>query len=451
MMRFNGLALLSVICVTLGWAATAHSADDAKGPITWAKDVAAIVQNRCLECHRPGEVAPMSLMNYEEARPWAKSIKKEVSERSMPPFPADPSSLPILGAMNLSQQEIDTIVAWVDQGAQFGNGKDLPPPKQFKTYAGGWRLGEPQLVLMPEQEFKVTADTTDLYQCFVIPFQLENEIWLKGVEFKPGNPKVAHHFILFEDIAGKAEALDAEDPAYGFECANMDKLGGARIIKMWAPGNVQPLAPKGVGNKLNAKKNLILQAHYYNSTGTDQFDRSSIALHVAPPDETIDKSLNQLLVIQPNLNIKAGDPESKHEGRSRAMKDMTVYSAGVHMHLRGKSMGQWAKLPDSDQEVTMLWVPRYDFMWQLSYDFIEPFKAPKGTEFIMRSVHDNSAANPHNPDPNSDVKWGLYSKDEMAFSGGAFTYDDEKLGIRPKPISEADMARLNKVIAKKTE
>lgn len=436
MKTMTALTVLSLASVGMAHAAGGES-------VTWAKDVAPIVQKRCLECHRPGEIAPMSLLSYEDARPWAKAIKEQVVSRKMPPYPADPSSMDFQGEMNLEQWEIDTIATWVNQGARLGNPADLPEPKKIETFEGGWKLGDPGLVIEQPEPFTVGADVNDLYQCFVIPFNLEHEVWIKGIEFMPGNRAVAHHFILFEDLAGKGQAMDDATPEVGFECGNMADLMGTRILKMWAPGNVQPLAREGVANALTPGRNLILQSHYYNSTGTEQTDQSKIAFHFVPEGEVINKKLRGRLVVQPNLDIKAGDPESRHEARVKTLKDITVYDVGVHMHLRGKSMGQWAKLPGSDEEITMIWVPEYDFDWQYTYPFVEPFKAPRGTEFIMRSVHDNSAANPNNPDPTVDVSWGNYSGDEMAFSGYSFTLDEEQLGLVPKPISERDLARLS--------
>jgi len=431
--RFYPLVAITLMAGT--WSASA-------APITWAKDVMPIVQERCLECHRPDQVAPFSLTTYEQARPWAKSMKEQVASRKMPPYPGNPGEIEFHGDMNLSQAEIDTVVGWADQGAVFGNKKDLPPTKEFETFEGGWRLGDPDIVLQPAEPFTVSGDTSDLYQCFLIPLGLDYDIWLKGVEFQAGNNEVAHHFILFEDMGGTFPKLDDATPEPGCECAEMDKIVGARIVKMWAPGNVSPLRPEGVGNKLTAGKNLILQAHYYNSTGTDQIDQSRIALHVAGPDETIDKRIRLQMVSQMRLDIPAGAPHVDHEMQVKAMKDMTLYSVGGHMHLRGKSIGQWAVLPDSSEEIVMLAIPEYDFDWQLDYVFEKPWKAPKGTKFIMRSVHDNSADNPVNPDPSLDVKWGLYSKDEMAFTGHYYTYDDEKLGITPEAVRAEDVDRL---------
>lgn len=384
-------------------------------------------------CHRDGQIGPMPLSTYDEVRPWAKAIKREVGLRKMPPYFADPISFEMKGDLNLTDAEIQTIIDWVDQGAREGDPSDLPEPRVFETYEGGWQLGNPDIVLQPTAPFTVAGDESDLYQCFQIPLNLPHDIWLKGVEFQPDNTNVVHHFILFEDITGNFAKFDEATPEPGCECEAMEKvLVGTKLLKMWAPGNVQPLSPHGVGNRVRAGSDLILQVHYSNTTEVEQTDQSKFALHLAKPDETIMKEIRGQLVVQPNLNIKAGDPNSRHEARYTTPKDITLYSAGVHMHLRGKSMGMWAVLPDQTEEIPVVWVPNFDFDWQLTYEFKEPWQAPAGTEFIMRSVHDNSADNPDNPDPTQDVHWGLYSDDEMAFSGYSYTFDDEQLNIRPK-------------------
>jgi hypothetical protein len=220
----------------------------------------------------------------------------------------------------------------------------------------------------------------------------------------------------------------------------MDSLAGATILQMWAPGNVQPLNPKGIGRKIAAGSHLVLQVHYHNTTGEDSPDRSQFALHLAQPDETIDKQMRGQLVSAWVLDIKAGDPSSEHRASYTAPEDITVYSTGGHMHYRGKDIGMWATLPDGRRE-TLLWMPHYDFNWQLTYEFVEPLRAPAGTVFEMVSHHDNSENNPYNPVlPPVDVKWGLATSDEMAFTGVTYTLDSEHLGITPRLPSAAPAA-----------
>lgn len=400
--------------------------------VTYSEHIAPILQENCQNCHRPGQIGPMPLLNYEQTRPWAKSIKQQVGNRKMPPYFADPVSWPMKGDLNLSEDEVQSIIDWVDQGAVEGDPSLAPPPREFATYEGGWHLKEPEVVVRPLEPFRVGKEVDDEYRCFHIPLSLDHDVWLKGVEFQPGNNKVVHHFILFEDTVGRFKQLDDATEEPGCECSDMESvLIGTNMLKMWAPGNVQPLSPVGVGNKIGAGHDLILQIHYHNVTGEDALDLSSVGLHLAGPDETIMKQVRGQLVIQPNLNIQAGDPESRHEATYTAQKDLTLYSAGVHMHYRGKSMGLWSKRPDQPED-TLLWVPNYDFNWQLTYEFAEPYRAPAGTKFRMESVHDNSANNPHNPDPTVDVHWGLATSDEMAFAGYSYTVDEEALNITPQ-------------------
>ncbi len=405
--------------------------------VSFTKDVLPILQAKCQECHRPGQMAPMSLMTFEEVRPWAKSIRENVSAGKMPPYFADKASLPMKHDMSLSDEQKATLISWLDGGMARGSTKDMPEPRVFDEGVGGWRLGKPDVVLRPLEAFEVPASSDDLYQCFQVPFGVDTELWLKGVEFKPDNKLAVHHFILFEDKLGKFKEYDEATPEPGCECADMDKvLAGTTMVKMWAPGNVQPLSGDGVAQKLNAKSNFILQVHYHNTTGEPQMDQSQFALYLAKSGETIDQEVRGQLVVQPNLLIKAGDPESKFQATYTTKDDITLYSSGVHMHYRGKYMGMWAKRPGETEETTIVWVPNYDFNWQLTYEFAEPWKAPAGTTFTMRCAFDNSTGNPFNPDPTKDVRWGLASSDEMAFSGYSYTIDKEKLGITPSELGD---------------
>lgn len=356
---------------------------------TWSSDVAPIVQDNCQGCHRDGQIGPMPLTNYSEVRPWAKSIQKQVVQRTMPPWFAHPDSRKMKGDMNLTTLEIDTIKGWVAAGAPEGNPADLPAARKFETFDGGWVLKKPDMVLQPQAPFVVGADVIDEYRCFHVPFGLDHDVWMKGGEFQAGNPEVVHHFILFGDPTDGAKKLDDATPEPGWECGQMDSdLVRAKILKMWAPGNVQPLAKEGMGVKVPAGTELILQIHVHNTTGVEQVDHSKFALHLARPSETIQKEIRMQLVSAWTLDIKAGDKNSEHRAEWTAPADITVSSSGGHMHARGKDIGMWATRPGQERE-TLLWMPRYDFNWQLTYEFVEPLRAPKGTHFEMISHHDN--------------------------------------------------------------
>ncbi|HVR30100.1 MAG TPA: thiol-disulfide isomerase [Thermoanaerobaculia bacterium] len=439
--------LLAAVAAALACAAALPAGGAvAARDVTFSRDVAPILQDRCQGCHRPGQIGPMPLLTYDDARPWAKAIAKEVAARKMPPWFAHPDSRPMKGDLNLSPEEIDTILAWVDRGAPEGDRADLPPPRELATYAGGWVHRRPDLVLRPAEAFLVGEEVDDEYRCYHVKLGLENDVWVKGVEFQAGNPAVVHHFILFQDTAGVGARLDAAAPEPGWECGQMDSaLATAKILEMWAPGNLAPLDPPGIALRLDRGKDLILQIHYHGTTGADAEDWSRFAIHLAQPSETIMKEMRGQLVSAWTLDIPAGDPSAEHRATWTAPKDITVYTAGGHMHYRGKDIGMWATKPGGERE-TLLWMPAYDFNWQLTYAFVEPYRAPAGTVFEMISHHDNSADNPHNPAiPPVDVKWGLATSDEMAFTGFGYTLDDEALGVTPwvpqPPAGEATGGR----------
>jgi hypothetical protein len=426
---FSGLAGLSGLS---GMAAATNTADSGRAA-TFSKDIAPILQARCEGCHRPGQVGPMPLRTYDEVRPWAKAIERQVLARKMPPWFAHPDSREMKGDLNLSEDEIATIAAWVAQGAPEGEVADLPPERTFTTFEGGWRLKQPDLVLATAAPFAVGAEVDDEYRCFAVPLGVDHDLWLKGAELRPGNHEVVHHLILFGDTTGTAAKLDAATKEPGWECGSMEgSLAQMKILQMWAPGNVTPLMPDGVGRKIPADADLMLQVHYHNVSGVEQVDRSSFGMHLAQPEETIQKEMNAQLVSAWQLHIPAGDANAEHRASYTAPAALTVYSTGVHMHYRGKDMGLWATLPDGVRE-TLIWVPSYDFNWQLTYEFVEPLRVPAGTVFEMVSHHDNSEHNPFNPaQPPVDVHWGLATSDEMAFAGISYTVDAEQLGITPR-------------------
>ena len=302
--------------------------------------------------------------------------------------------------------------------------------------AGSWETPTSCCSRHRPSTYRPTA--TDVYQCFGIDWSAPVDLWLKGIEFMPGNSDVVHHFILVEDPDGRFPAADATSPEPGVECVDMETVvPGSRQLEAWAPGGTKALAPRGMARLFQAKTNLVLQVHYSNQTGQVQQDRSSFAMHLAKPDERITKAFRKGYVGQHRLNIAAGDPDSRHEGRLTVREDITVYSANAHMHRRGKSMRLSALAPGATEEETILWVPNYDFDWQWNYEFAEIMKVQAGTTLIVRSVHDNSAANPDNPDPTRDVHWGEASYNEMVLNIYTYTVDSEALDVTPNAFDPA--------------
>ncbi len=427
MMKHLGrILVVYVLLSTLG--PGTHAGDSDKAPITFSREVVRIFQEKCQTCHRPGDIAPMSLMTYDDSRPWAKSIRKAVSEGTMPPWHADPAIGKFRNDISLSKEEIETIVHWVDEGAPQGNQADLPEPKVFAH--NGWKAGAPDLVLMMPESYTVPGDLADEYRCFVVDPKLEHDVWVKAVEHRPGNPIVVHHVIDFLDSSETSVQMDQADQKPGFECGmgsvgfNFNEgLGG------WAPGNEPYFEPDGVAMPLKKGQKLILQMHYHNTSGKAQADQTSIGLFLT------DKPVRQVPKTMPvsswRLNIPAGDANAEHRAQWKAPSDLTIESIMPHMHFIGKDMTVVLSRPDGS-ESTILSVPRYDFNWQRNYEFIEPVKVPKGSTIKMLSHHDNSAANPANPNkPPKDIKFGEATDDEMAIAWVNYLVDEENVGATP--------------------
>ncbi len=406
---------------------------DVPEQVTFAEHVAPIFQAHCQTCHRPGDIGPMSLLTYQEARPWAKSIAKKVAQREMPPWHADPGSGRFQNDTSLSETELATVVRWVEQGAAPGDAAKLPPPRTFDD-GHGWKLGEPALVFQYARPSNVGKEVDDEYRCYALPMPVDHDIWLKGVEYQPSNRSVVHHYIVVLDSRARAIDIDRRTSEPGFECGmggNLGELGLMPMLGAWAPGSLARVAAAGSAKRVPRGSQIVLQVHYHNTTGADQTDHSRIAFHLAPGSEVIRHEPTVYLLSQWQLEIKAGDPAARHAAEWVAPKDLTLLGIAPHMHYRGKSMEVFLQKPN-EAEQALLVVPRYDFNWQTTYIFDQPMKIPAGSKFRMASVHDNSTANPFNPDPTADVRWGEETHNEMSIAFLPLIWDDEVLDVRPE-------------------
>jgi hypothetical protein len=425
-MHRNPVLAVSLLAIVAGSAAFA-AADRPEGAVTFSKQVAPILQENCQTCHRPGDIAPMSLLTYDEARPWAKSIRQVVSDRTMPPWHADAQPGTFSNDSSLSEQEIATLVAWVDQDAPEGDPADLPPAKTFAV--NGWKTGTPDLVYWIPETYNLPATVDDEYRCFVIPDKVDQDIWYSGLEVKPGNPAVVHHVIVFADPGDSARQRDAADPSPGFLCGMASGGIEMKMVGGWAPGRNAGLTRSGSAMKIAAGTTLVYQVHYHNTTGAEQPDRSGMALYLTR--ETVHQQPRSAPIGAWDLNIAAGDANSEHSAAWTAPADIHVRAIMPHMHYIGKDMKLTAVLPGGDERV-LLDVPRYDFNWQANYVFAEPVALPKGTVIKMVSHHDNSAANPRNQfSPPRDIHFGEATHEEMSIAFTSFVVDDEDLKLEP--------------------
>ncbi len=378
------------VVLALGVSAAAMAADGAT--VTFTKDVAPILYKNCAECHRPTMFAPMSLLSYDEARPYARAIKQKITSRQMPPWGADPAYGVFKNDPRLSEKEIETIVAWVDGGAPKGDDNDLPPAPQF---ADGWTIGKPDAIFTMEEDFAIPATGVIPYQYLRVPTHLTEDKWIQAIEIRPAANAQVHHVLAFTQPAGQ--------PLNPGGALGPTNIGGVTPNK---PGLVfEP----GVARLLRGNSDIIMQMHY-TPNGTPTTDRTRIGIIYAkqPPMKIAAGGM----VLQPRFVIPAYDGNAEVKGTTKIERDTIMTSLTPHMHVRGKDMIYIAHYPDGTSE-TLLSVPKYDFNWQITYELATPKVLPKGTEVEVIAHFDNSAANKFNPDPSKDVKWGDQTFEEM--------------------------------------
>jgi hypothetical protein len=386
-MKRIAIVAVSVLCAGLSGVARAADA-----PVTFTKDVAPILYKSCVECHRPTMFAPMSLLTYDEARPYARSIKQRVVGRIMPPWGADPAHGEFKNDPRLSQAEIDTIAAWVDGGAVKGNDADLPKAPQF---AEGWTIGKPDAVFTMEEEYDIPATGVIPYQYLRVPTHLTEDKWIQAIEIRPSANAQVHHVLAYTQPAGQ--------PINQGGALGPTNIGGVTPNK---PGiTFEP----GVARLLRGNSDLIMQMHY-TTNGKPSKDRTRIGVIYAKQPPT--KLQAGGMVLQPRFVIPAYDGNAEVKGTTTLQRDTVMTSLTPHMHVRGKDMTYIAHYPDGTDEV-LLSVPKYDFNWQISYELKTPKVLPKGTIVEVIAHYDNSAGNKFNPDPSKDVKWGDQTFEEM--------------------------------------
>ena len=384
-----GVGLVAAVVVAAS--SSGRAAGAAEVP-TFTKDVAPILYSKCIECHRPTMFAPMSLVKYDEARPWAKSIKQRVAARTMPPWGADPAHGVFKNDPRLTDKEIETISAWVDGGAPKGSDTDMPKAPEF---VNGWTIGEPDVVFEMPEAFQIPATGTVPYQYLRVPAKLTEDKWIQAIEIKPGARAHVHHVLAYTQPTGSP--LN-ENGALG-----PGNIGGVTPNK---PGVV---FPPGVGRKLAANSDIVLQMHY-TTNGEAATDKTVIGIIYAkePPKQMASGGQ----VLNGRFVIPAGAPAHEVRAERVLQADTMITSFTPHMHVRGKDMTYIAHFADGKDE-TLLSVPKYDFNWQITYQLAEPRLFPKGTRIEVIAHYDNSPQNKANPDPAKDVRWGDQTWEEM--------------------------------------
>lgn len=397
--------------------------------VTFTKDVAPIIQKNCVACHRPGEVAPMSFMNYREVRPWAKSIREKVVSREMPPWFADPEYGEFSNDCRLSQKEIDTIAAWVEGGAKEGDPRDMPPNPKFVE---GWQIGQPDVILPMTVEFEIPAEGVIPYKYFAVPTNFTEDKYVQFAEIRSGDRAHVHHVIVNVRYPGSGPLPEAGEisPEARRPMAAQNSAQQARSVEDsdgrlvgWAPGEAPLMLRPGQAKLIRKGSVLIFQVHY-TTNGEPGRDRTSVGLIFSRVP--VEKRVITSAAVARNLVIPPGDPNYESTASFTFKEDSHIDSLHPHMHVRGKDFKYTLVYPDGTSKV-LLWVPRFDFNWQLTYVFKEEVAAPQGSRLDVVAHHDNSAKNKFNPDPTKEVRWGDQTWDEMMIGYLDYTLDKQDL------------------------
>jgi Flp pilus assembly protein TadD len=375
---------------------------------TYRRDVEPIVFEHCVKCHHPGGSAPFSLTTYADVKKRAQLVAKVTAQRIMPPWLPEPGHGAFIGERRLSDEQIGKIAAWVKAGALHGTPAN---PGRKPSWSSDWQLGPPDLVVTMPESYTLPESGPDVYRNFVIPDAIPQDVYLRAIEFRPGNPAIHHAFIYF-DAKGGARELDAREGELGFP--GMDPGDGAQpanaMFCSWQPGRGAEEAPPGYSTPLKKGTDLVFQMHM-RSTGKPEPIQPSVALYFTdkPP-----AGLSYLFLLRSvQIDIPAEASDYAIESSYQLPVDVKIISILPHMHYLGREAQGWAELPDG-KRIELLLIKRWDFNWQTDFRYKSPVLLPKGTTVRMRFTYDNSSRNARNPNqPPKRVTYGLQSSDEM--------------------------------------
>jgi peroxiredoxin len=407
----------------------------ATAKVTYYHDVLPILQERCQQCHRPGEVGPFSLMTYKQAMNWASDIKDYTQSRKMPPW--KPVAGPAFhNERKLTDTELATLAAWADGGTPEGDAKDAPAPKKF---VDGWQLGQPDLVLTMSDEMSVGATGDDLFRCFVLPTNLPEDKYVVALEVRPGNPKVVHHTLNFIDRSGQGRKLEQDEQKRNKSAKEQDSGPGYSVgmgvgflpqgnLAGWAPGQLARTLPEGTGYPLPKGADVVVQVHYHR-TGRVEKDKTSLGLYFAK--KPVDRPYKGMVIPGRFFMIPAGDPHFKVSGGIEVRQDCRLYSVMPHMHKLGREVTVKVT-PPGGPAFDLIAIKDWDYNWQETYILKEPIDLKAGTVLHVDAFYDNTANNLENPSGGkSPVFFGEQTTNEMCFVFlGATTASPGRIAVR---------------------
>jgi hypothetical protein len=465
-----GWGILGLVSLPLALYASGQATSSAVVTPTFTKDVAPILFAKCTECHRRGEIAPMSLLSYEEVRPWAKAIRVKILSREMPPWHADQRFGKFRNDRSLTQSEIDTIVTWIDNGAPRGDARDVPIPPHF---ASGWQdQRDPDFVFeMPVVEVPAEGQLPNEY--YWVPNPFAEDKFVEALELRPGNRAVVHHIRVdavelpqgCKVVGAKLKALDGgfcKEPGGANDIVTTQ--GDRFYLVAWVPGRGLERKPTGTAKRVSGNHWIRFNMHY-QPNGKMTTDQTKLGIWFAEghiSHEIFTRTAGQSLPTDPDVTrlIAQGNEivRTRSEGRggnngagrlpnippyadnweligiTPITEPITLYSLSPHMHLRGKDLKWIVTWPDGRDE-TLLSVPKYDFNWQMQYELAVPLKLPAGSKITAIAHFDNTANNKYNPNPDKEVYWAEQSWDEMFSPFIEYTVDSLTVDKLPSASS----------------
>jgi len=398
---------------------------------TFTKDVAPILYKNCVTCHRPGEIGPMPLLTWEDARPYAQAILEEVGAGHMPPWHAEAPDGTFTNERRLSPADKDTLLRWAGGGAPKGDPKDMPA---MPSFADGWQLGQPDQVFEMTEPFPVPASGTVAYEYFYIPTNFTDAKLVKSIEVRPGVRAAVHHVLVFY-----RSSPDRVQPAVIRRNAEQMKeaalqIGPApprapasqterqRLIATYAPGTNPQVMPAGTALRLEPGGVIELQVHY-TAFGEAVNDRTKVGIIFSKDPEP--REIRPMHFFNTQLVLPAGAKDVRVDADVSFVADATLWGIFPHTHLRGTRWQYELQLPDGSKKI-ILDVPHYDFKWQTYYMFKEPLQIPAGAKLVSSAWYDNSAGNKSNPDPKVEVHWGDQTWEEMQYTGLMYSPAEKK-------------------------
>jgi hypothetical protein len=406
-----GLCALVTTAIVSG-ALRVHAQSPASAAPTFYRDVAPILQSHCQSCHRAGEIAPSSLVTYDETKPQAAAVAIAAKNRVMPPWFADPKIGHFSNDPSLTQREIDTLVAWDGSGAAAGNPHDAPPPREWTH---GLNIPQPDLVVTMPKPVALPAEGDVEYTYEIVPSGFTRDKWVQMSEVRPSSRENVHHAVVYVRPPGSKWLRNAPVgvPFTASDMTNEADRHDAHwtdsdVLLVYAPGSAPDQWPAGFAKFVPAGSDFVFQMHYttHGKPATDQTSLGIVFAKTPPAKRVITLQLtNDRFVIPP------GADNFRVEARGTLPNDALLLSFLPHMHLRGKQFDY--NIVRADRTIEPLLRVKWDFYWQLSYRLATPMALKAGTELQVVAIYDNSKNNPHNPDPDAAVRWGDQTEDEM--------------------------------------